>query len=755
MIEGMRHPATDMMPRFVQVGACVVDRLAMVVHAPTGEAKLSPKTRDVFLCLVSEPGKPVSREDILSRVWSNSFPSDEVVTKAIKELRQSFGDSSHGGRAYIETLSKVGYILVAPILPVAEDWRPPREQSMLTDDNPSQVESDEISADDDEIVNTSTPGVTQICSNEPKPTSPRPLTVPRFAPQLAFALVIALAAAWIASKRENVAPPDLSSSLRESISERARPFATNIGLESGPAVSPDGNWVAYQLTQAGRTTTSIWLRALDGSGARPLHPDFRGDEYGIAWSPDNHHIAFARKNGLECKLIYAEIISGSEREIADCLTDVLQIKSFTPDGSAILQVDRDPDAQTFSLYLISLSDGIKRRFSYPRVPGASDLGAQYSPDGKTLVLQRYTSNSTDLYLLAADGSGSVRRLTRLQARIYGFAWLDSQRIVFSSKYSGRQELSVIDVRTGEVIIAGAVGATYPSTDLKGRVLAYQVTDEDTSLMEVSLTDPKAAPRALFRSSRGESFPSREPGGLGIAFVSTRDGEPKIYRSSNPDGLPVLLGAEPMIDIGMTRYSADGSRILFGGRKRDGTLGLYSVDVKSHHLRRETEEPVSGSFGALAKDGTLYYDSIEGGSTQVKARAADGSEWLVVKDATDPRLSPDGQWLYFLRLSPGSGLFRVAALGASEPQLVVPEISSWNWGGWDISDDFVFFHHSGDSFLRAIYKRRVDGKGLGLPVLVRPIETDDRFYGLSVSPDQTSAIYAQHVAESTDIFVVRF
>ena len=49
---------------------------------------LEPKLMDVLACLARHGGEPVSKEELLQTVWPNTFLSDDVLKRAISELRR-------------------------------------------------------------------------------------------------------------------------------------------------------------------------------------------------------------------------------------------------------------------------------------------------------------------------------------------------------------------------------------------------------------------------------------------------------------------------------------------------------------------------------------------------------------------------------------------------------------------------------------------------------------------------------------------
>ena len=71
----------------------------------------------VLEVLAERPGEVIAREDLVARVWSGVFVTDDVLHRAIRELRRAFGDDTSEPR-YIETIRKRGYRLIAPVAPV-------------------------------------------------------------------------------------------------------------------------------------------------------------------------------------------------------------------------------------------------------------------------------------------------------------------------------------------------------------------------------------------------------------------------------------------------------------------------------------------------------------------------------------------------------------------------------------------------------------------------------------------------------------
>lgn len=76
--------------------------------------RLEPKVMEVLTFLVSRPGETVNREDLLAALWPGVVVGDDSLTQSVIKLRKALGDDPKKP-TYIETISKRGYRLLAPV----------------------------------------------------------------------------------------------------------------------------------------------------------------------------------------------------------------------------------------------------------------------------------------------------------------------------------------------------------------------------------------------------------------------------------------------------------------------------------------------------------------------------------------------------------------------------------------------------------------------------------------------------------------
>lgn len=100
--------------RIFLLGDAQIEPLRGIIRVGTDERYIEPQTMAVLIHLCQHPGQVVTRDALLAAVWEGTVVNDGAISKAICLLRKALGDQAKHPR-YIETISKVGYRLVAPI----------------------------------------------------------------------------------------------------------------------------------------------------------------------------------------------------------------------------------------------------------------------------------------------------------------------------------------------------------------------------------------------------------------------------------------------------------------------------------------------------------------------------------------------------------------------------------------------------------------------------------------------------------------
>ncbi len=81
-----------------------------------GEAPvhLPPKAHDLLVMLVQQPGRLLTKDELLARIWPDTFVEEGILTVHVSALRKALGDGVRSA-TYIETVSRSGYRFIAPV----------------------------------------------------------------------------------------------------------------------------------------------------------------------------------------------------------------------------------------------------------------------------------------------------------------------------------------------------------------------------------------------------------------------------------------------------------------------------------------------------------------------------------------------------------------------------------------------------------------------------------------------------------------
>ena len=94
----------------LDVGERRLSRAEVPVH-------LSPKAHDLLVMLVRQPGRLLTKEELLARIWPDAFVADGILTVHVSAVRKALGDDARP-TTYIETVSGSGYRFIAPVTTV-------------------------------------------------------------------------------------------------------------------------------------------------------------------------------------------------------------------------------------------------------------------------------------------------------------------------------------------------------------------------------------------------------------------------------------------------------------------------------------------------------------------------------------------------------------------------------------------------------------------------------------------------------------
>jgi len=116
----------------IRIGAWCVNPASGQISRDGETARVEVRTMRLLLCLAEHAGKVVSSDDLLNQVWSGVFVNQDSVYQAVASLRRLLGDDPKQP-AYIETVPRLGYRLVATVSPWVDQSAAQTGASLVSD----------------------------------------------------------------------------------------------------------------------------------------------------------------------------------------------------------------------------------------------------------------------------------------------------------------------------------------------------------------------------------------------------------------------------------------------------------------------------------------------------------------------------------------------------------------------------------------------------------------------------------------------
>jgi TolB protein len=175
--------------------------------------------------------------------------------------------------------------------------------------------------------------------------------------------------------------------------------------EGGPAISPDGTQIAFEVTSADGASR-IWVMGANGENPRPLTtgPVSEVSDFGPAWSPDGGWIVFSRGGTLHWMHSDGEMLAP-----VPCTAGPCDHPSWSPDGRYIAYTGQSDDngdgaGDNLDIYVMDVELRNARRLTTS--PDQEDT-PRWSPDGSAIAYHRVVNSRIQLFRMQADGSGAI------------------------------------------------------------------------------------------------------------------------------------------------------------------------------------------------------------------------------------------------------------------------------------------------------------------------------------------------------------
>lgn len=574
---------------------------------------LEPRVMKVLVALHRSRGQPVSRDELIELCWGGRIVTEGALNRCAAQLRKALASNP---RIRIDTIATVGYRLqaTAEVHPL---------------------------------------GTAAAALVQPVLEAARPRIQPRWLAAAAVG-VLALAtggALWAAMPR----PVTWTAAAYH-------PVTSELGLETHPALSPDGGQLIYAQRDDVTQQRDLYLRSVASGTPVRLTTD-PGDDYAPVWSPAGDRVAFVRNTPSQpCRLVVIPIPLGPERVVGRCQSAIYTKVSWL-DADTLVFSDRPTHDGIRRVRAVDIRSGATRDLTAPPASTLGDGDPVVSPDGRYIVYRRSLMHGADDLFLKDVRTGKERALTTDGWKAVGYVWsADSRHVFYSSNRGGEFGLWTVDTKiAGEPrrvsLGLGQVSFSRMSADSQNR-LAVETSSGRTNLARFT---PSGQTIAVTNTASGSDWDPRVAADGGVVFVSDRSGASEIW-VAEPDGRAVQLTSIVGSYVNSPAWSPDGRSIAFvavKGRRSDINL----VDRDGSRLRTITHDGHDKLSPVFSADGrSVTYVRRDGeGYRLVEVNLADGRSRELPGGAgwREIRRAPDGR-LFGIR---NDGFVRAVADGA--------------------------------------------------------------------------------------------
>ena len=99
---------------FYEVGPFRIDAKERLLLRDGQVLTLTPKAFETLLLLIENSGHVLTKEEMMSRLWPDTFVEEANLTNNISILRKALG-ATDNGHPYIQTVPRVGYRFMADV----------------------------------------------------------------------------------------------------------------------------------------------------------------------------------------------------------------------------------------------------------------------------------------------------------------------------------------------------------------------------------------------------------------------------------------------------------------------------------------------------------------------------------------------------------------------------------------------------------------------------------------------------------------
>jgi eukaryotic-like serine/threonine-protein kinase len=411
---------------------------------------------------------------------------------------------------------------------------------------------------------------------------------------------------------------------------------TNHGKATTAVISPDGKYLVYVLSDAGKQ--GLWLRQISAANDKEIVPAAIGGYFGVTFSRDGNDLYYTHKVNDAGTLYRMPVLGGTPVKILEKIDGPV---SFSPDGKRLTFVRGEyPGRGDSGLFIADADGGNERQIAMRKFPEAFTpiffTGPSWSPDGK-LIACAVTNARFESHVITVNVEDGAEGVLTKQP------WPYIGRVEWLPDMDGL----LINAREQGATVAQIWHLSYPDGE------TAKVTNDLNAYRSISLT------------ADASSFATVQTSGLIHIWVAPGG------QAENAVQLPVGNIGYSGGNEGIS-WTPDGRMVfvLHSGKRGD----IWIMNADGNNRRQLTTGDGNNHNPVVTPDGQhIVFTSSRSGQRNVWRMNIDGTDPQRLTDSLLdflPAVSPDGQWVVYSSMTEGrQSLWKVPTGGGTPIEVI--------------------------------------------------------------------------------------
>ena len=425
----------------------------------TNETTMEPMLVELLAYFCRHPGVTISRDELITEVWSGRIVTDSAVNRAITKLRKLFNDDPKKPQ-FIATFPKKGYRFIAEV----------KELTSAENDLESKPEWQkrvELKISDDQKK--------QLNHNKNSRFFSKTLVL--------FSCLFVLSAVLITILITENHSEQYSFS-------RLKPLTQDAGFEVLPSFSPNLKYFSYSNIKNNRMTSTI--REVGSQiEIKVTHEDYPDSWIGpVAWSKDSKLIAYTVTTKQQCMHFirsFSNMKLSAPRLIHNCNKGSAGRIQFLHQNNRLVFAESEVGGSKYQLYEINLDTNKITRLNQPEVVLAGNNQFDVHPTENKLLISSPDKQQWENFYSLDIESGELTKLFGLDAYICCAIWSHSgDEVVLMGEHPSK-ELMAFDLKGNNKRVMFANGEVIYRPQRHGNGKDYLV-NRDTLNQDIHALD---------------------------------------------------------------------------------------------------------------------------------------------------------------------------------------------------------------------------------------------------------------------------